>query len=280
MVKEVKTREPSGYIRRRRIEADSPIEGRPSLYSDDIYHTINNIPIEDLLPYKKQARANFNEDKINELSETIRIHGVRQPLTVIPSEKTQGEYEVVSGERRLRAAKIAGLSRVPCIIIHNHKVAREIALIENLQREDLTPLEEAMAYKGLIEEGICSNQSEVAKKLCISEGHVSEMIKLTSLPNEILEEITSNHIKKRADLRKIMKAESLDEMRAIIHDTSASSQNVKTSNIRKNQQKILDVLLVGENLQIKRGNTKHLSRNILETLHATLLSLASEIKPD
>ena len=280
MVKEVKTREPSGYLRRRRIETNSHIEGRPSLYTDDIYHTINNIHIEDLLPYTKQARANFNEDKINELAETIRIHGVRQPLTVLPSEQQQGKYEVVSGERRLRAAKLAGLSRVPCIIIHNHKDAREIALIENLQREDLTPIEEAMAYKGLIEEGICSTQSEVARKLCISEGHVSEMIKLTSLPKEILERITANHIKKRADLRKIMKAESLDEMRSIIQDTSNPSENIQSRTIRTNQQKILDVLLIGEKIKIKRGNTKHLSRSILEMLHSTLLSLAKEIKPD
>ena len=97
--------------------------------------------VDDLIPYKNQARSIFDEDEINKLSDTIKQHGVRQPLSIIKSKIVLDKYEVVSGERRLRAAKLAALKKVPCIIIKDEKDADEISLIENIQRQDLHPLE-------------------------------------------------------------------------------------------------------------------------------------------
>src|SRR3990167_11470488 len=93
--------------------------------------------VEDLIPYKNQARTIFDEEEINKLSETIKEHGIRQPLTILKSINSPNKYEVVSGERRLRAAKLVGLKKVPCIIIRDERHADEISLLENIQRQDL-----------------------------------------------------------------------------------------------------------------------------------------------
>lgn len=128
MVKEFATREPSAYIKRRSNVEEFPMSAQTeSLYMESLYQTINNIHVDKLVPYSKQARTLFDDDKLQELVKTIREHGVRQPLTVLPVEGSEGNFEVISGERRFRAAKIAGLTRIPCIIVHDAKEARELS---------------------------------------------------------------------------------------------------------------------------------------------------------
>ena len=279
MVKEYPTREPSGYLRRRNNVESFPVaQQRESLYTQDLYQTINNISVDDLLPYEKQARTIFDDSKLESLSDTIKNHGIRQPLTVIPSQESEGKFEVVSGERRLRAAKLAGLFRVPCIIIHDVKQAREISLIENLQREDLHPLEEGAAYKALLAEGIFASQQEIAQHLSVPKSQVSELIKLASLPSGIAKEIAENKVKDRATLREISSASSEVNMQTILRKHNEAKGAVKEADVRTNQAKILEVRLVGDSLVFKQASTRHLRADLLNNLRLKLLSIADELK--
>lgn len=286
MAKDHATREPSGYLRRRsNVEAFPPVLQRGSLYTDDLYQTINNILVDDLIPYKNQARSLFNEETLEELARTIKTHGVRQPLTVMPSPDFEGKFEVISGERRLRAAKMAELTRVPCIIIHDQKQAREISLIENLQREDLHPIEEGAAYKALLEEGIYASQQEIAQHLAIPKSQVSELIKLASLPADVARELIDKKITKRAILREISAAASEEEMLSVIRQdepdkASAPALTTQTYRMRTSQAKILEVRLVGDRFEIKQANTQHIRTDLVETLRQKLLHIAEELRQE
>lgn len=286
MAKEHATREPSGYLRRRsNVEAFPPVLQRGSLYTDELYQTINNILVDDLIPYKNQARTLFNEETLEELARTIKTHGVRQPLTVMPSLDFEGKFEVISGERRLRAAKMAELTRVPCIIIHDQKQAREISLIENLQREDLHPIEEGAAYKALLEEGIYASQQEIAQHLAVPKSQVSELIKLANLPADVARELIDKKITKRAILREIAAAASEEEMLSVIRqdepeETAAPTVTTQTYRMRTSQAKILEVRLVGDRFEIKQANTQHIRTDLVETLRQKLLHIADELRQE
>lgn len=156
---------------------------------------INQVDINDLIPRADQPRKVFNMESLNELAESIKEHGVLQPVLVRP----MGEkYEIIAGERRYRAAKLAKLDSIPVVIKEvSDKEAKEIALIENLQREDLSVVEEALAYKGMIEE-FGYIQEEVAKRVGKSRAHVANTMRILKLPDEILQmledkKITAGH---------------------------------------------------------------------------------------
>jgi ParB family chromosome partitioning protein len=182
--------------------------GRMAIGMDKSIGEFYFLLLEDLIPFKNQARKYFPTEEINSLAESIKKHGVRQPLTVIASEENKGKYEVVSGERRLKAADIAGLKKVPCIILKEKNNANEIALIENIHRQDLHPIELGEALKLLLVKGIFNTQSEMSKKLSLKESVVSECLKLTELSTEIQDYLIKNDIKSRDLLRKIAKTPS------------------------------------------------------------------------
>ena len=166
---------------------------RVSAYTEDFKGEYYNLQTEKLIPFKNQARKFFNEDGINALAETIKEHGIRQPLTVLPSSTRPGYYEVVSGERRLRAAKLLSLAQVPCIIIQDELKAEEIAIIENVQREDLHPVELMRAFVSLLNNNICKTQLEIAKKVGMPRTAIAEIINLKVLSNEIQEFVIQNN---------------------------------------------------------------------------------------
>lgn len=133
-------------------------------------------------PNREQPRKNFNEDALQELSESIKQYGILEPLIV---QKRDKYYEIIAGERRWRAANIAGLKEVPVIIKELTELEIvEIALIENLQREDLNPIEEALAYKRLLEE-FNLKQDEVAEKVSKSRAAVTNSIRLLKLCDDV-----------------------------------------------------------------------------------------------
>ncbi|CAO5679093.1 MAG: Nucleoid occlusion protein [Holosporales bacterium] len=168
-----------------------------------------------LIPYKKQARKIFNQEEIEHLAHTIKEHGVRQPLTVIKGQSDSSFYEVVSGERRLRACRLLSLSKIPCIILTNIDQAEEIALIENIQRQDLHPLELSDAINQLIlKKGW--NQSDVAKKLSISPSTVSELLKLQIIDKEIKSIILKMNVRGRDELRQLSSMKTGDEQKAYL----------------------------------------------------------------
>lgn len=141
------------------------------------------LPITKVEPSAGQPRKYFDELAITELAESIEKHGIIQPLTV--RIQSSGRYQIVAGERRWRAARQVGLSEVPCIVIEaNDRLATEIALIENLQREDLNPIEEADGFRTLIEEYKLT-QEEVASRVGRSRPAIANALRLLSLPSEI-----------------------------------------------------------------------------------------------
>lgn len=141
------------------------------------------IPLTNLKPSLNQPRKFFKPDELQELADSIKQYGVLEPLLV--EEKTDGGYEIIAGERRYRASKLAGLTTVPVIVKKLAPVAKlEVALIENIQRADLNPLEEAFAYRRLMEEfGL--TQQQVAEKVGKSRPVIANAVRLLDLPNPV-----------------------------------------------------------------------------------------------
>ena len=142
------------------------------------------LPLQKIEPNRLQPRKNFDEEELAALADSIRQHGVIQPLTVRLLDS--GYYQIIAGERRWRAARLAGLREVPVVVIEaDDKKAMELALIENLQRADLTPIEEARGYQQLIGEyGL--TQEQVADRVSKSRPAVANAMRLLSLPDELL----------------------------------------------------------------------------------------------
>lgn len=151
------------------------------------------VKISEIEPNKEQPRKNFDTESLNELADSIKNYGVLQPLLVKPI-RGSDSYSIVAGERRWRAARLAGLKEVPVIIREiTPKEQSEIALIENLQREDLSPLEEAFGYKSLIET-YSLTQEEVSKSVGKSRSAVTNSLRLLSLPKEVQESLKNGDI--------------------------------------------------------------------------------------
>ena len=143
------------------------------------------LPIYKVEPNPDQPRQDFDEEELQALADSIEIHGIIQPLTV--RELSSGYYQIIAGERRWRAARLANLSEIPAVIIEaDDKKVKELALIENLQRQDLNPVEEALGYQSLIDEyGL--TQEDAAKRVGKSRPAVANALRLLSLSPEILE---------------------------------------------------------------------------------------------
>lgn len=157
--------------------------------SDSAYRLL---PIYKVEPNPDQPRHDFDEEELQALSESISVHGVIQPLTV--REMPNGYYQIIAGERRWRAARMANISDVPVIVVEaDDKKAMELALIENLQRQDLNPVEEALGYQSLIEEyGL--TQEEAASRVGKSRPAVANALRLLGLCPEVLDMLKSGAI--------------------------------------------------------------------------------------
>ena len=170
--------------------------GLDSLFADnsvdELNPSVNKLRIMEIEPNRDQPRKDFDEKSLSELAESIEQHGVLQPLVVRPL--TNGGYQLVAGERRWRAARIAGLTEVPVVIkeLTDEEVI-EIAMIENLQREDLNPLEEALGYRYMMDE-LNITQKQAAEKVGKSRPAVANAIRLLRLPDEVQEMVKNNLI--------------------------------------------------------------------------------------
>lgn len=184
-------------------------KGLGALFNDsssDIVAEIDNIgksgekvtilPLMDIEPNKNQPRKDFDADKLAALSASIEEHGVVSPILVTPT--ANGTYKIVAGERRWRASKLAGLRDIPCIIRDfEEKKVMELALVENLQREDLNPIEEAEGYRSLME-AFSLTQEEISKRVGKSRSAVANALRLNNLCDEVKEmlkkeQLTNGH---------------------------------------------------------------------------------------
>ena len=147
------------------------------------------LPLHKVEPNRSQPRQDFDEEELEALAESIRTHGVIQPLTVRALDS--GYYQIIAGERRWRASRLAGLSEIPAVVIEaDDKKAMELALIENLQRQDLNPVEEALGYQSLMTD-YGMTQEETSQRVGKSRSAVANALRLLNLSDELLEKVRS-----------------------------------------------------------------------------------------
>ena len=170
---------------------------------------ITSISLERLTPSSGQPRSNFNDEKILELASSLAVHGVLQPILV---RKIEGErYEIVAGERRFRAARIARLEKIPCIVMDlKNDQSMAIALVENIQREDLNPIEEAQAYQKL-KEALKLSQDEVAERVGKDRASIANTLRLLRLPKAIQDMVVNEELS-MGHARALLSLDSSDMM--------------------------------------------------------------------
>ena len=224
------------------------------------------LPIYKVEPNPEQPRQDFDQEELEALAESIRIHGIIQPLTV--RETKTGYYQIIAGERRWRAARIAELREVPVVVIEaDDKKAMELALIENLQRQDLNPVEEALGYQSLMEEyGL--TQEEAANRVGKSRPAVANALRLLGLCPEVLEklrtgELTAGHARAILVLKKEkQQMEAMKKILALGMSVRAAETLCKNMAKEKKEEKEPEVLKVDYVAECEKVLSKQLGRGV------------------
>ena len=203
------------------------------------------IPVEMIIPNPAQPRKIFTEDELEELTNSIREYGVLQPLLV---KKGEGKrFILIAGERRLRASKLAGLHRVPVIIKDlDEPEAALVSLVENVQREELNFLEEARAYKKLMED-FNLTQGELAKRVSKQQSTISNKIRILTLPEELQQTLMTNKLTER-HARALLKLSDENDRTKILKRVIDNNLNVKQT------EKLIDDLLDGKEKAYRKKN--------------------------
>ena len=211
-----------------------------------------NVPIEEIIPNRFQPRLNFDESALNELSASIKEHGIIQPLIL---RRLEDKYEIIAGERRFKAAKMAGLMGVPAIItkMDDNKSA-EVAIVENVQRKDLSAIEEAKSYKALLDKGYLT-QEELAKKMGLSQSAISNKLRLLSLSDAVQDALMDGKISERhaRSLLQINDSEEQEKWLKTIIDERLTVKDLdkRLKDTLRKEGKIDEVPLVADTPDIK-----------------------------
>ncbi len=162
--------------------------------SDSSRRDLREVPIDMIAANAEQPRRHFDQALLEELADSIRAKGVLQPIVVRPVDEAEGRFQIVAGERRWRAAQIAGLHKVPAVVrtLTDSEVL-ELAIIENIQREDLNPVEEAAGYRSLIDR-FGHSQEQIASALGKSRSHIANLLRLLNLPESVQEHLRAGRL--------------------------------------------------------------------------------------
>ncbi len=181
------------------------------------------VNIDDIIPNRFQPRLSFDEQGLQELAASIKEHGIIQPLVL---RKLGNKYEIIAGERRYKASQMAGLTTVPAVIsnIDDNKSA-EVALVENLQRRDLTPIEEARSYKSLLDKGYLT-QEELAKKMGLSQSSISNKLRLLNLDESVQQALLEERISER-HARALLALTNKDDQKKFLEKTITERLTVR-----------------------------------------------------
>ena len=181
------------------IIAGRPSMGKTALATNIAFHAskkiqTNKIPIQDLSRNKFQPRKNFNKENLEELTNSIKEQGVIQPIVVRPDKINENKYEIIAGERRWLASQNAGLHEVPVVILDIDDIkSLEFAIVENVQRQDLNPIEEARGYQKLVDD-FNYNQDKLSKFIGKSRSYIANSLRLLGLPSEVLMMVESGDL--------------------------------------------------------------------------------------
>ena len=233
---------------------------------------VNNIKIDDIIENTHQPRTNFNDESLINLSLSIKENGILQPITVI--ERGNGKYELIAGERRLRASKLAGLLKIPAIIMEVDENKKSVlALIENIQRENLNPMEVAAHLKRMIDEFKYTHDT-ISKKIGMPRSNVSNLLRLINLPDETKqliseEKISMGHAKILVSLKDndyinelsnliVLKGLSVSKLDKLIKSKSEESKDLEASTATNTElsNETIDAINNIEKYNVKFKNKK------------------------
>ena len=234
--------------------------GLSSLIGDtDIKDNKSNISISSIVRNKYQPRKNFEKESLEELANSIKERGIIQPIIVRKSDDQDGKFEIVAGERRWQAAQNAGLHEVPAVIIKADNLkSLEFAIVENVQRKDLNPIEEAEGYKKLIDE-FGYDQDKVSKFIGKSRSHITNSLRLLSLPNEVVylieqEKLSQGHAKILVGLENAhLLAKKIIDKNLSVRQSENLVRLLKNPNKIKSSLKDANLKSLEESLEDKTG---------------------------
>ena len=245
-------------------------KGLGALLGDELDVSAENSPYQQLPIYRvepnpEQPRQDFDTEELQSLSDSIAVHGILQPLTVRALDN--GYYQIIAGERRWRAARMANLNEVPAIVIEaDDKKATELALIENLQRQDLNPVEEALGYQSLIEDyGL--TQDEAANRVGKSRPAVTNALRLLGLCPEVLErlrkgELTAGHARAILSIKNEKKQQEAAQ-KIVALGLSVRQAELLCKNMTKEPAKEKEVTLAVDYVaECEKSLSKHLGRGV------------------
>ena len=225
----------------------------------DIARQVLNLNINDILPNRFQPRIRFSEDALAELTNSIKEHGVIQPITVRP---VGNKYEIVAGERRYKASVLAGKETIPAIVVNlDDNSCAELALIENVQRQDLTPIEEAISYKKILDMGSLT-QEALAIKLGKNQSTIANKLRLLNLDEDVQKALLENRISER-HARSLLKINDKNEQRQMLQRIINERLTVRRTDeeINKLLNNNENKRMVGEDNSMN-GNTNNMNNNI------------------
>ena len=234
--------------------------GLSSLIGDSDLKTLSNkISISSIVPNRNQPRKLFEKHALEELTNSIRERGIIQPIIVRPSSDEEDKFEIIAGERRWQAAQYAGLHEVPVVVINvDNLKSLEFAIVENVQRKDLNPIEEAEGYKRLIDE-FSYDQDKVSKFIGKSRAHISNCLRLLSLPQEIIEliieeKLSQGHAKILVGLdNAIILAKKIISKKLSVRQTENLVRMLKSSSNSTSKKKDPNIVSLEEELTDKIG---------------------------
>ncbi len=231
-------------------QQEVPVFQNPTNNTNENTNDVKYIPISNIIPNKNQPRKNFSEEQLKELAFSIEKNGVLQPILVRSIKNQPNMYEIIAGERRWRAANLAGIYEIPVIIKElNDTETFEISLIENLQRENLSPIEEANGYKNLINV-YNYTQEDISKIVNKSRSYVANVLRLLSLPQEVQNMVDDGSLSYSMARSLIGVKNPLEQAKSIIEGNLTVKQaekiiknkkNIKQLNISKVNEELISI---------------------------------------
>lgn len=231
--------------------------------------TILQVPIEDIIPNRFQPRLAFDDDSLKDLSSSIKQHGIIQPLVL---RRKNDKYEIIAGERRYKAAKLAGLVSVPAIISNmDDNTSAEVAIVENIQRKDLTAIEEAKSYQQLLDKGYMT-QEDLARKMGLSQSAISNKLRLLTLDESVQDAILQEKISER-HARTLLKISNHQRQKELLDKVLKERLTVRQlEEIVKNE-------VQSESLPAPEKENVEVKQNITEEVKETIEPPKSEPAP-